>query len=368
MANTMMTYIDGSKDSIDNIVENRKKITEKLVDLYLEKDYHNIWIVACGSSYNGSLCGKPFMMKYLDTDVKMVNPNNFICGEDRVKDDDFVVFVSQSGCSTNTIEAIEHFKKMNRKAVSITANADGDFKDHADYVIDWSCGEETVGYVTKGVSTLALFFMCFALEAAYKKKMIDDDKYDEIVEEMKELGERNRIVKEKTLKFIDDNYKTLTSMNKVYSVGFSQGFSIASEGALKMGETIKIPSFAYEAEEYIHGPNLQLNPTYSVFFVDDMDKGSERLETIYKATKSVTDNAFMLTDRESDDPKVLSMGFDVKEPLLSPVYCLSFFQTLAYSVSDVLNTWDTYKLMKIFNETARTKTDIIYNVMPDIGI
>ena len=42
----------------------------------------------------------------------------------------------------------------------------------------------------------------------------------------------------------------------------------ACEGALKFGETISIPSFAYETEEYIHDPNIQMTPAYSVFLID----------------------------------------------------------------------------------------------------
>ena len=57
-------------------------------------------------------------------------------------------------------------------------------------------------------------------------------------------------------------------MSWVYSCGAGANYGTALESALKMGETIHIPSCCYEIEEYIHGPNLQLTPQYNVIFFD----------------------------------------------------------------------------------------------------
>ena len=51
---------------------------------------------------------------------------------------------------------------------------------------------------------------------------------------------------------------------------------VALEGALKIGETVHVPSPAYEVEEFIHGPNLQLTPGYTLFFFDAGDAAGER--------------------------------------------------------------------------------------------
>ena len=56
----------------------------------------------------------------------------------------------------------------------------------------------------------------------------------------------------------------MTSITVHYALGFDQAYGIATEAALKFGETMKVPSFAFDAEEYNHGPNLQLTPNYTV--------------------------------------------------------------------------------------------------------
>ena len=103
---TMMTYILESPDQLKNNILNAKEITKELVDLYCEKDYRTIWIIACGSSSNGSNCAKPFMMKYLNCDVKIVNPSTFLYSENKIKEDDFVK------TTTMKIKRYEEINKM----------------------------------------------------------------------------------------------------------------------------------------------------------------------------------------------------------------------------------------------------------------
>lgn len=364
---TMLTYIEDTPEQLAYNTAHSKELTKTLVDLYLEKDYKNIWIIACGSSSNGSQCAKPFMMKYLDVDVKVVPPNSFIYLENKMSESDLAFVVSQSGCSTNSIEALDKLKEMGHLAVGLTGNPDSDFKDHADVVIDWGVGVETVGYVTKGVTTLAQFLMLFALEAALAKGKISQDTYDAVIQEMSEAPKRHEAVQKATWDFYHTNEKILTSMDVVYTCGFMQAYGLATEGALKIGETVKVPSFAYEAEEYIHGPNLQLTPEYTVFCIDDFAEGSERMAQIYAATRSVTDEAFFISNNPAvDEAHAIRMPFDIRETLLMPLYTLPIFQIIAYQVTTVLDSWENHPMFrKEFKKLANTKTDNILKVMPN---
>ena len=75
---TMLTYVENTPEQLAYNIAHSKELTKTLVDLYVGKGYKNIWIIACGSSNNGCQCAKPFMMKYLGVDVKIVPPNSFI--------------------------------------------------------------------------------------------------------------------------------------------------------------------------------------------------------------------------------------------------------------------------------------------------
>ena len=155
-------------------------------------------------------------------------------------------------------------------------------------------------------------------------------------------------------------------MNVCYCCCFIQGYGIATEAALKIGETIQIPSFAYEAEEFIHGPHLQLTPYYTLFFIDDFSLGSDRLIQIYQAAHSVSDYVFAITNNPIvDDQHALRLPFEIKEPLLSPLYLLPFFQIIAYQVTTDLNKWNKHPMLANFEKYVDSKTETIKKVMPD---
>ena len=110
----------------------------------------------------------------------------------------------------------------------------------------------------------------------------------EYLDELKKAADLNEEMIDQATNFIQQHYKNFSSMSWVYSCGAGANYGTALESALKMGETIHIPSCCYEIEEYIHGPNLQLTPQYNVIFFDGNDGASRRVEQVYKATRKVT--------------------------------------------------------------------------------
>ena len=62
---TMLDYIADCPEFIRNNVADSAALTKPLVDEYVSGGYKNIWIVACGSSSNGSLCARQFIRRHL---------------------------------------------------------------------------------------------------------------------------------------------------------------------------------------------------------------------------------------------------------------------------------------------------------------
>lgn len=362
---TMLTYVQETPDQLALNLEQSTCLTQSLVDAWRAGSYHHVWIIACGSSFNAAQCAKPFMMKYLDVDVQIVPPASFLLYKNLLRDDDFVFAISQSGCSTNSIKALDKIRELGHTSIGLTGNLQSDFKDHADILVDYGVGSELIGYVTKGVATLAEFLMLFALEAAYASGRIDSAVYQRVRNEMAEVPSRHKVVQEASLDFYKRNRAMLTSMTVAYHCGFAQGYGVACEGALKLGETIKVPSFAYEAEEYIHGPNLQLTPNYTVFFIDDFENGSDRLYQIFYATNAVTDRCFAVTNNpQIDDSRAVRLPFDIREPRLTPLYALPFYQTIAFKATDEMGCWKQHPVFEEFRKRITSKTPTIDKVMP----
>ena len=354
---TMLTYIEESPAVIRKNVDNSFKITTNLVKEFTEKSYKNIWIVASGSSSNGSYCARDFIRKYLNTEVKIITPFTFIHTENNFTDDDFIFVVSQSGYSTNSIDALNVIKAKGRKAIGVTMDLNSDFRHHADLLIDYAIGFETVGYVTKGVTGFALYLMLFTIESALIKGIMDGRVANDLKAEIRKTADVHEMVQKQTHEFYKNNFLPLTSMTKVYCCGVGAGQAIAMEAALKIGETVQIPSIAYEAEEYLHGPSLQIAPYLTIFMID-VGIASKRICDIYDANKIATPNNFMITTNKAykDDKMVVVVDTDIKAELL-PLCFLPFFQIIAYQVTEDTNNWTRHPAQPTFEKTVACKTE-----------
>ena len=73
-------------------------------------------------------------------------------------------------------------------------------------------------------------------------------------------------------------------MERVFLVGAGANYGVACEGALKYGECLQFPAMALEIDEYLHGPNLQLSPDYTIFVVACGERDHSRARQIVDAT------------------------------------------------------------------------------------
>lgn len=349
MKETMETYILQSPMALKKQLRCRKKLLRELLKVY---DGKPLLLVASGSSYNACSCAKPYMEDILKADVKVESPDYFVNYENDL-DKYFIVSISQSGTSTNAIQALDKMKKCGKIAIGISGAIDSPMKEHADIMIDYGVGIEKVGYVTKGMVTLVMFMDLLALEISLKYDKITKADYDSELVKISALIDSYPKVYEKTNEFITDNFKNLTSMWECYVLGNRACYGIALEGALKIGETVMIPSFAFESEEYLHGPNLQLDPTYSVFVLDGNDHTSERTKAIFEATRSVAERTYLITCKDENEANVLSLDIPCEHDLLPFVY-LQVFQLIAFKVTDSLNRWQKHP---VFNSEFRKSID-----------
>ena len=333
----------------------RKELTASLVDLYVKNNYKDVTIVACGSSSNASNCAKVFMRDVLDAEVKVVSPFTFEHYENKVSDDTMVFVISQSGYSTNSISALDKLRAMGKQAIGITGDVNSDMKDHCDLLVDYGVGVETVGYVTKGVVTLCEYLMLFALEAALRTGRINEERYQYFIDQIELAFTCHKEMYDATLAFYEKDKKVLLSMPHDYACSCGAAMGPALEGALKIGETIQIPSFAYEIEEYIHGPNLQLTPNYPVFFIDNHDETSSRIAQIYDATSAVSDKTFMISNNRKGD-RIISIEHATC-PNVAPLYEVVPFQYLAYKVTTELKKWSKHPMFKEFDKIASSKSE-----------
>ncbi len=352
---TMLDYIASSPEYIRKNVADSGKLTQPLVDEYVNGGYQNIWVVASGSSSNGTWCARQFVRKHLGCEMKILAPFTFVNSEHNFGPTDLVVTVSQSGYSVNALEAVELIKAKGRRAIGLTGDLNSDLAKICDVTADWGVGKETVGYVTRGVATLALFFMLFALEAAQRLGRKTPQEAEELKAQLMAAADAHEAAQRAWPDFYAKHYQPLTGMTNAYVCGVGANFGTALEGALKMGETVHIPTAAYETEEYIHGPNLQLTPAYTVFLIDG-GVGSARIRQIFEGTKIATPKVFLITgDGSYQGENVFCVPNDLPEEI-TPLCYLPLFQLLSYQVTEDLKGWERHPLVHKMNDAVSAKS------------
>ena len=78
------------------------------------------------------------------------------------------------------------------------------------------------------------------------------------------------------------------------TVGIGPGLGVAQEGALKLEETVGLPSNFYEMEEFLHGPVYEIKKPHSIFLVDVDRESHDRALQIFDA---------MIASRICDDTR-----------------------------------------------------------------
>ena len=174
---TMETYIEMSPRVFEENLARADALVSGLVERYARRGLRDLRFVASGSSYNSCVAARPFAERVLGVRVDVFTPSRYLDELERLEvatPGAFEVFVSQSGCSTNIIEAVRAARSRGHETVALTGNVNADLRDEVDEIFEYGVGNETVGFVTMGVLTLMEFIALFALAAAKAMGAIDE--------------------------------------------------------------------------------------------------------------------------------------------------------------------------------------------------
>jgi glucosamine--fructose-6-phosphate aminotransferase (isomerizing) len=146
---TIQAYVDLGNNSIHlpNFAFDLKKINK-------------ITIIACGTSYYAGLAAKYLIEEIAGVEVEVDIASEFRYRAHPFRDDNLMIFVSQSGETADTLAALKYAKKNGQKILSIVNVAHSSMAQLSDSVIRTVAGPEIGVASTKAytaqISTLAL--------------------------------------------------------------------------------------------------------------------------------------------------------------------------------------------------------------------
>lgn len=345
----MLNYIKKTPDKIIENISNKEKLVTPLVNLFKSESCESVIIVASGSSLNAAMMATTYMEKRLQCSVTTITPELFELDQTVDLKNSFILFISQSGASTNILHALKYMDNIKAKKIVLTSNLKSEVTQHVDVAIDYGVGNETVGYVTMGLSILILYLAMFANEVA-----IEQGRKSDSDEDFKQLSVLFGKMIKQSLEFVEQHHLDLAEMGPTFICGNDMNFGVAREAALKFQETLKIPTMHYEIEEFMHGPDIQLSPQYTVFLIDNPEP-SERIEAIYNGLSAVINKRYLLTNNNQQvkGNTILIPKSPMKE--LTALITIPFFQVIAARMMPDLKREPAHPFADKFMENVPTK-------------
>lgn len=231
---------------------------------------HRIIFVGCGTSFNACLAARQVMEELTELPVSVELASDFLDRQTPLFRSDVCVFVSQSGETADTLQALRYAKKCQALTVGIVNVVGSSIARMTDCGVHLNAGAEIGVASTKVYTSQIVVLVTVALQLSVDS-VAKQDRRREIHCALVELPSKI----EDTLKRTNEKMKALAERFRDNSsiLLFGRGFHYATclEGALKIKEVSYIHTEGIHAGELKHGPLALVDENMPVILFTNND-------------------------------------------------------------------------------------------------
>ncbi len=229
-----------------------RTITLPPLDIPLEK-VRSISISACGTAFYAGLIGRYWIEDLARIPVSIDIASEFRYRSPPLAKDGLAIFVSQSGETMDTLEALRYARRQGQRVLSIVNAPESSIARESDAVLPTLAGPEIGVASTKAFTTQLTVFACLAMALARSQGTVGDEREAALVEALLEIPTGAAELLECEPQVAELAHLVAKARDVLY-LGRGTGYPIALEGALKLKELSYIHAEAYAAGEMKHGP------------------------------------------------------------------------------------------------------------------
>ncbi len=313
---------------------NKEKI--ELDNISFTKDFlsniNKICIVACGTAMHAGLAVKSIFENLCKIPVEVDMASEFRYRNPLVNDKTLAIFISQSGETADTIQALKLAKEKGATTFALSNVIGSSITREADIYIYTHAGPEIAVASTKAYTAQVVLLNIIALYCAQVLGTISETELDDIKKEILNLPEKI----EETLKdtsIIQKIAKDIYELKDLFFLGRGIDYPVAMEGSLKLKEISYIHSEAYAGGELKHGPIALIENGFPVIGILTDEKLVEKSVSNLQEVISRGAKTIIITNQN------LNKEFDyvIKIPkinkYLSPILSVIPLQLLSYYIS-----------------------------------
>ncbi len=305
--------------SLRRTIESEKEHIEKISEEF--KDLNKIFLIGCGSSISTCYTIRDVIKSISSIEIDVQTGYEFVEHQylEETSNTGLIV-TSQSGETSDTLEALRKAKEFGLKTVSITNMPESSMAKEADEAIITLCEEEkailgTKTYVTQLFSLYAIFF-----------NMIDTPRAKQVLEQLynvPDVIEKLLITTEEENKQLAQEYK---DVDLFYCMGGGLNFGLAYKLAMTMfmEGSLKHACPVYSGE-FRHGLIERVEKGVTVVFLKSGDEYDKVTLRAINFCKDLGVNTLIFDSENYSDMDVLLTPFALIVPLEWFIYHLSIF-------------------------------------------
>ena len=249
------------------------------------RQFQQVKIVACGTSWHAGLTGKFIIERLARLPVEVDYGSEFRYRDPIIQPNTLTIVISQSGETADTLAAQREAKQKGSKTLAIcnvvgsmiTREANGTLMTHA--------GPEIGVASTKAFTSQITALVILGMHMGQVRGTLDAESSRNLVQELAQIpGKLEHILSDVSI--YETIVRSLFRASDFLYLGRGIHFPIALEGALKLKEISYIHAEGYPAGEMKHGPNALIDENLPVVVLATRDPESQESQVHYEKTLS----------------------------------------------------------------------------------
>ena len=294
-----------------------------------------IILMACGTSWHSALIGEYLFEEIARIPTEVEYASEFRYRNPIIRENDFIIALSQSGETADTLAAIEIAKEKGAFVygiVNVVGSSIARLTDSGSYI---HAGPEIGVASTKAFTSQVSILTLMALYLGHERGKINEGDYRELLTALEVIPQKVQQILEKNehIKYIASEIKNAS--NALY-LGRGYNFPVALEGALKLKEISYIHAEGYPAAEMKHGPIALIDMYMPVVVIATNQSAYEKIVSNIQEVKAR--KGIVIAIINEDDTIIREMAdFFIEIPTtaepLTPLLSVIPLQLLSYHIA-----------------------------------
>ncbi|MEI6985940.1 MAG: glutamine--fructose-6-phosphate transaminase (isomerizing) [Rhodospirillaceae bacterium] len=300
-----------------------------------------ITIVACGTAYYAGCVAKYWLEQIARMPVEIDIASEFRYREAPLPAGGVALFISQSGETLDTLEALRYCKRHGQHILSIVNAPESTIARESDAVLYTLAGPEIGVASTKAFTTQLTTLACLTVALGRARGVITQEREAELAAALREVPARAADVlgHDETLRQLAHE---VAEARDVLYLGRGTSYPLALEGALKLKEISYIHAEGYAAGELKHGPIALIDESVPVIVLAPSDSLLDKVVSNVQEVSARSGKVLLIADAKAiarlKDKVRWSVELPTVDPFVAPILYAIPVQLLAYHTAVLKGT------------------------------